>query len=274
MAFFRGDVFSYALDKMTSLNVFLPHDDLPRLQVDKPMRTLVLLHGLQGNASFWSRYSSIERYAQAHNIALIMPEGEMSMFVDMKHGLDYGEYYGKELKKIVGQLFNVPTDREHYSIAGFSMGGYGALRLSLQYPEEFSHCMCVAGAFMLGGEKHLTELKNWQESDIRPSPYDPEYELQRTFKKSCEAAYGIAMEPSPETDLIQLAKSAVESGKELPKILMTSGTEDFLHDVSLEYSEYFNSIGLKHELHTWEGDHCWKFVDESMRDYISFFTEA
>lgn len=65
MAFFRGDVFSYALDKMTPLNVFLPHDDLPRLQVDKPMRTLVLLHGLQGNASFWSRYSSIERYAQA-----------------------------------------------------------------------------------------------------------------------------------------------------------------------------------------------------------------
>ena len=274
MAFFRGDVFSYTLDKMTSLNVFLPHDDLPRLQVtDKPMRTLVLLHGLQGNASFWSRYSSIERYAQAHNIALIMPEGEMSMFVDMKHGLDYGEYYGKELKKIVGQLFNVPTDREHYSIAGFSMGGYGALRLSLQYPEEFSHCMCIAGAFMLGGERHLTELKNWQESDVRPSPYDPEYELQRTFKKSCEAAYGIAMEPSPETDLIQLAKSAVESGKDLPRILMTSGTEDFLHDVSIEYSKYFNSIGLEHELHTWEGDHCCKFVDETMRDYIGFFAD-
>lgn len=273
MAFFRGDVFSYALDKMTSLNVFLPHDDLPRLQVtDKPMRTLVLLHGLQGNASFWSRYSSIERYAQAHNIALIIPEGEMSMFINMKHGLDYGTYYGKELKEIVGKLFNVPTDWEHYSIAGFSMGGYGALRLSLQYPEEFSHCMCIAGAFMLGGEKHLKELREWKGSDDRPVPYDPEYELQRTFKKSCEAAYGINMEPSPDTDLIQLAKTAVESGKELPKILMTSGTEDFLHDVSLEYSEYFRSIGLEHELHIWSGEHCWKFVDESMRDYIDFFT--
>lgn len=79
------------------------------------------------------------------------------------------------------------------------------------------------------------------------------------------------MEPSPETDLIQLAKAAVDSGKELPKVLLTSGTEDFLRDVSVKYSEYFRSIGLEHQLHTWPGEHCWKFVDESVRDYISFF---
>ena len=126
---------------------------------------------------------------------------------------------------------------------------------------------------MLGSEKHLIELREWQESDVRPAPYDPEYELQRTFKKSCEAAYGIAMEPSPETDLIQLAKAAVDSGKELPKILLTSGTEDFLHDVSVEYSDYFRSIGLEHEFCKWSGEHCWKFVDESVRDYMEFFTK-
>ena len=191
----------------------------------------------------------------------------------MLNSLDYGIYYGKELKSIVRQLFNVPTDREHYSIAGFSMGGYGAMRLALQYPEEFSHCMCISGAFMLGGEKHLQELKDWQESDVRPAPYNPDYELQRTFKKSCEAAYGIDMKPSPESDLLQLSKAAIASGKELPKFLLTCGTEDFLFHVSKEYSEYFNSIGLEHEFHTWSGEHCWKFVDESVCNYISFFTE-
>lgn len=81
------------------------------------------------------------------------------------------------------------------------------------------------------------------------------------------------MKPSPETDLIQLAKAAVDSGKELPKILLTSGTEDFLHDVSVEYSDYFRSIGLEHEFYKWSGEHCWKFVDESVRDHMEFFTK-
>ena len=84
MSFFRGDVYSYALDKMTPLNIYLPHDDNRRFRVDKPQRTLILLHGLEGNHSYWNRYTSVERYAQRRNLALIMPEAEMSMYSDMK----------------------------------------------------------------------------------------------------------------------------------------------------------------------------------------------
>ena len=92
MSFFRGDVYSYALDKMTPLNIYLPHDDNRRFRVDKPQRTLILLHGLEGNHSYWNRYTSVERYAQRRNLALIMPEAEMSMYSDMKCGLQYGQY--------------------------------------------------------------------------------------------------------------------------------------------------------------------------------------
>lgn len=272
MAFFRGDVYSYALDKMTSLNLYLPHDDLARCQISRPMHTLVLLHGLQGNNSFWFRYSSVERYAQEHNVALIMPEAEMSMYVDMRRGLDYGTYIGQELKSIVSSMFHVPTDRAHYSVAGFSMGGYGALRLALRYPEEFGRCMCISGAFMLGGEEHMEHLRAWRDPGRKPT-YDPEEELERTFKKAGVGAFGEELACLPENDLFSLAKRAVDEKAELPRLLLTCGSEDFLLNVNRSYARYFASVGLPYQFESWSGDHNWKFVDESMERYFSFFTE-
>ena len=146
MAFFRGDIYSYELDKMTSLNVYLPHDDLARCQITKPMSTLILLHGLQGNNSFWTRYSSVERYAQEHNIALVIPEAEMSLYADMRCGLAYGRYIGEELKQIVQAMFRIPTDREHYGIAGFSMGGREALAIGILRPDLFGYVGSIAAA--------------------------------------------------------------------------------------------------------------------------------
>ena len=60
MAFFHGDIYSYALDKMTPLNVYLPCDDNRRFLVDRPQKTLILLHGLEGNSSYWGRYTVFE----------------------------------------------------------------------------------------------------------------------------------------------------------------------------------------------------------------------
>lgn len=95
------------------------NDDNRRFHVDKPQRTLILLHVLEGNHSYWNRYTSVERYAQQRNLALIMPEAEMSMYSDMKCGLQYGQYIGEELPELITKMFRINTDREHLSIAAY-----------------------------------------------------------------------------------------------------------------------------------------------------------
>ena len=272
MAFFRGDIYSYELDKMTSMNVYLPHDDLARCQITKPMSTLILLHGLQGNNSFWTRYSSVERYAQEHNIALVIPEAEMSLYADMRCGLAYGRYIGEELKQIVQAMFRIPTDREHYGIAGFSMGGYGALRLALCYPEIFGKCMSICGAMALGSEAHLSELRVWRDPGQK-AYYDPDEELMRTFRKSSVSAYGPELPCLPENDLSQLTRAAVQTQVSVPQILLTCGTEDFTYGDNCRYDALLTELGIPHQFYTWPGEHNWAFVDESVCQYLRFFAE-
>lgn len=271
MAFFRGDVYSYALDKMTPLSVYLPHDDTLRCQASQPMRTLVLLHSLEANNSYWPRYTSVERYASEHNVALLIPEAEMSFYTDMEYGLDYGAYIGKELKSLVERMFRIPTDWEHFSIAGFSMGGYGALRLALLYPEEFSNCLCISGALMFGSRGHLNQVAAWRDSG-NDGAYDMYYELDKTFYKSYRSVFGENFVYKCKNDILSLAEKAVASNISLPDIVMTCGREDFLYQVNESYHKRFQTIGLAHKFFTWDDMHNWKFADESVQHYIPYLS--
>lgn len=271
MAFFRGDIYSYALDKMTPLNIYLPYDDNRRFGVDKKQKTLILLHGLEGNYSYWNRYTSVERYAQTRNIALVMPDAEMSMYADMKCGQKYATYIGEELPKILNEMFRINTDRENLYIAGLSMGGYGAVRFALSHPETFGKCASFSGALMLGGKEHLEELRNYKEPE-NTGEYIEMDEINRSMYYAAIGAYGETLEYKPENDVLWLAQKAVESKAQLPEMLMTCGTEDFLYEINLRYSAEFEKLGVKHKLETWSGVHNWLFWEESIKKYIDFFT--
>lgn len=270
MAYFKGDVYSYELGKMTPLEVYLPYDDKRRFLVDKPPKTLVLLHGLGGNYSYWGRFSSVERYAQKNNLALVMPDAGMSMYSDMIYGQNFEKYIAIELKEIINNLFKIETDREHYYIAGLSMGGYGALKLSLKYPDIFGKCGSFSGALMIGTKENLSDLSRWVDSK-EPEEYCEEYEIQKGLYKGCKAAFGEKLIYNEEEDLFCLARKDKKLKKVLPKILMTCGTEDFVYDINKKYSKWLNELDIKHEFHQWNGIHDWKFWDESIRDYIDFF---
>ncbi len=272
MGYFRGDIYSYALDKMTPICVYLPWDDNRRFQVSRRQKTLILLHGLEGNCSYWGRYTSVERYAQERNLALIMPEAEMSMYADMRCGQRYASYIGKELPQILGQLFRLNLGREDLSIAGLSMGGYGALRAALSHPELFGRCASFSGALMLGSREHLEKLRQYQDPG-RGEDYIEMEEIDRSMHGAALGAYGSDLAYLPENDLLWLAEQAVQSGKELPRLLLTCGTEDFLYGVNQAYADRFRELGIRYQWKEWPGIHNWKFWEECIRDCIDFFCE-
>lgn len=272
MAFFGGDIYSYALDKMTPINIYLPYDDNRRFLVDRPQKTLILLHGLEGNYSYWNRYTSVERYAQERNLALIMPDAETSMYSDMRCGQRYASYIGEELPEILGNMFHLNLERENFCIAGLSMGGYGALRMALTHPETFGKCASFSGALMLGSKSHLAELRGYRDPG-QSSQYIEQKEIERTMYCGALGAYGEKMVYEPKNDLLYLAEQAVLSGKPLPEILLTCGAEDFLLEVNKAYSDKLNMAGLENRLEVWNGVHNWLFWEESIRDYIDFFVE-
>ena len=272
MGFFRGDIYSYALDKMTPIHIYLPYDDNRRFLVNKPQHTVILLHGLEGNYSYWNRYTSVERYAQSKNLALIMPDAEMSMYADMHCGQRYGEYIGQELPELLKNMFQLNMDREHLSIAGLSMGGYGAVKAALQHPETFGRCASFSGALMLGSTGHLDILRKWKDPG-RKETYTEMEEIERSMYYGAKGAYGENFTYHPENDLLHLADQLIKSGTPPPKFLFTCGSENFLFQINRQYTETFLQLGIGNSFHTWPGAHNWLFWEESIRDYIDFFCE-
>ena len=148
MAFLNTHFFANSLGMCTRCNVLLPD----RPQADRPIPALYLLHGLSDDETIWMRRSSIELFANRYYLAVVMPCGDRSFYSDLPNGSNYFQYVGEELPSLMESYFHLRTDREGRFIAGLSMGGFGAARAALTYPE------CYAAWGSLSGMVDLTPM--------------------------------------------------------------------------------------------------------------------
>ena len=96
--------------------------------------------GAGGTDYTWTRYTSLERYAESCNLIVLMPNIDFSFAMNMANGLPYQTYLAQELPALARQMFHVDFPRENIAVAGQSMGGFGALHTALSAPEIFGAC--------------------------------------------------------------------------------------------------------------------------------------
>src|SRR5690349_9975630 len=139
---------SETLGLLSSLYVLLPQRPLAEAQ-NKPrkkLRTLYLLHGHSDDHTAWQRYTSIERYAEGLNLAVVMPAVHLSFYNDMAHGGRYWQFISEEVPALVRDTFPLSARREDNFVAGLSMGGYGAFKMALTHPGRFAAAASLSGA--------------------------------------------------------------------------------------------------------------------------------
>ena len=245
MSLFNGSVYSQSLGMDTGLCVVLPYDR-PVENQQYPCKVVYLLHGLGNRCDTWLRGSTVEVMAKEKGIALIMPEVQRSIYTDMAHGLKYFTYVSQELPKLCSRIFNISTKREDTFIAGLSMGGYGALKCAMTYPEQYSAAASFSGAVDL----------SWIRENL-PDAFDVE-EMRGIF--------GMNLEMKPQSDLRYLAEKMSKLSKdEQSKIFMTCGRQDYLYPSNIGFRNYMNTLPIPFEYMEWDGDHNWKFWEESIK---------
>ena len=103
MAVIRSEYFSQTMVGFRSFTAVLPIDLPPadgarRCYVPGPWPTLYLLHGYAGGRNDWLRNSPIEELAVRYGLAVIMPDGDNSFYLDNPEtGVYCGEMIGREL---------------------------------------------------------------------------------------------------------------------------------------------------------------------------------
>ena len=138
MALLTCHVESEVLETSTTFSAIVPQDE-----ASPPV--LYLLHGITDDHTAWSRYTSIERYADEAGLAVVMPSAFNSFYTDEVHGHGYWTFVSEELPRLVRCLFRVSDRPEHTFAAGLAMGGYGAVKLALTYPDRYAAAASLSG---------------------------------------------------------------------------------------------------------------------------------
>ena len=150
MAFLQIQFFSASLNVASTVNVILPEANqgigMGVSKDERPPKVLYLLHGYSDDHSIWMRRTSVERYAANHNLAVIMPAVNHSFYCNEVYGEKYWDYISDELPRTMRRFLRLSEKPEDTYVAGLSMGGYGAMRLALTYPEHFAGAASFSGA--------------------------------------------------------------------------------------------------------------------------------
>src|SRR6266508_1521884 len=204
--------FSETLGLLSSMHVLLPQRPLvdARNKPRKKLRTLYLLHGHSDDHTAWQRWTSIERYVEGLNLAVVMPAVHLSFYNDMTHGGKYWHFISEEVLALVRDIFPLSSDRKDNFVAGLSMGGYGAFKLALTYPDRY-----VAAA-SLSGAVDINEV-------VREKKDDP---ANKSWLEEMRTVFGdLSKVPGSKHDLFTLAKK-VSKGSIKPRLYQCCGTED------------------------------------------------
>ena len=253
MALIQVNFVSQTLFRTVTMNVILPVDKFglrgAPVPDARPYRTLYLLHGLLGNYTDWVTGTRIQRWAEARDLAVVMPSGDNAFYVDRPASRNcYGEFVGRELVDVTRRMFPLSARREDTYIGGLSMGGYGAIRNGLKYHDTFGAVIGLSSAL------HIFE------DDRRQSIVDYE-------------AMGFGpLEKARDTDMNPrvLIRRLVESGAPLPRVYLACGTEDSLLPSNRLYRDLFREAGFDLTYFEGPGGHEWDFWDDQIRRVLDW----
>ena len=87
MALFSVDFYSKSLFRPVNFKLFVPNDVPPEMKMgntyyERPTKILVLLHGYNGGNLDWALYSNASEISSKYNLAVILPSGENSFYLD------------------------------------------------------------------------------------------------------------------------------------------------------------------------------------------------
>jgi putative tributyrin esterase len=256
MALIHCHFFSQVLGLMATMSVILP--DLGPLEAgvaSKNLRTryptLYLLHGLSDDHTVWQRRTSIERYVEGLNLVVVMPAVQRSFYTDMETGGQrYWTFISEEVPAVARHFFPLSEDRDENYVAGLSMGGYGAFKLALTYPERYTAAASLSGTL---------DVVRFAQADQAAG--------QNVLKHVFGETEALADSPN---ELFHLASQLVEQGRSRPSLYQWCGTEDFLYADNVHFREHAESLDLAVTYEEGPGEHDWSCWDTQIQRVLAW----
>ena len=282
--------FSQALGVRKHLAVYLP----PSYARDATRRFPVAyyLHGLSGSETDWLSRAAIDVIADSLAAAgtpemiIVLPDGDDGWYTNWVDPIpyracadttrnestnrycvqqaNYEDYIARDVVEFIDSRYRTMADRAHRGIGGLSMGGYGAMILSLRNPEVFSAAASHSGVVsaMYSGPKPFAPPARYA------STVDELRALGSSFWNRYMRFYGSDLERWRAGDPARVAERLKQANRPIPALFIDCGREDGLVDQNRALDWELTRLGIAHKYAEWPGAHTWRYwaahVPESM----------
>jgi len=224
---------SAALNRDMPYRVVLPTNMSP----GQKLPTVYLLHGGGGGFHDWTNYSDVAQFAE-RGMILVMPEGGSSYYINSatEPRDRYENYIVYDLIADVQSRFPAADDRSQRSIAGVSMGGFGAIKLALSHPDLFAFAAGISPAI-----------------DVPSRPYAEKRASQWKRHSAIFGAWG--SQTRRNNDPFVLARSATPDN--MPYIYVSCGDQEGLLASNKQFAALLAQRHFHYEFHSVKGGHDW-----------------
>lgn len=236
-------------------NVVLP----PGYETEKQSRfpVLYLLHGLSGSYQDWAKRTKLIEYAAERRLIVVNPEGGDGFYTDSatQPNAKYESYIVQELIPEIDKNFRTVAERRGRAIAGLSMGGYGALKFGVKYPESFALAASMSGAVAAASYRTTDELpvSDWLKKPILAAFGAPENQTRK------------------ENDLFKIfGELPPEKIAASPFFYLDCGIEDQLKllEPNQRLAQILVARKIPHEFRQLPGKHGWDYWNRQVEEVL------
>lgn len=219
---------------------------VPEAAAEHPLPVLYLLHGYSGSHTAWQGITDLRPLSETYSMIIVCPDGENSWYWDSPKNPDvrFETFVAAELPAWVDARYPTVARREGRAIAGLSMGGHGAMWLSVRHRDVFG-----AAGSMSGGV------------DIRPFPDG--WQMKEQLGELSE---------NPEVWDAHTVMTQVDSLRDGDlEIIFDCGYDDFFFGVNTALHEKLRALGIQHDFVIRPGGHNNAYWANSLPYQMLFF---
>lgn len=215
---------------------------------------IYLLHGYGGDENSWLNRCDVEhimdsltRIDAVPASIIIMPEARNSYYIDdYLHRFKMGTYFIQEFIPSIENQYRVAHGSQNRLIAGLSMGGYGAVILSMKNPGMFGTCISLSGAVRTDSILVGLTQKTFERY------YSP---LLGDSLKGIDRITSHWLQHSP----YHLMNDSLATFYQQQRWYFDCGMYDFLLPANEALHQLFLNYTIPHEYHMRIGKHQWEY---------------
>ena len=258
---------SAILDTDIRYSVLLPKDYFEN--DDRRYPVVYMLHGYGDNQNSWNgdwlhardRISALES-AGLEDMIYVYPMGYQCYYVNRYDGsFSYMDMFARELVPHIDATLRTIPDRQHRSITGYSMGGFGAYVIAAKHPELFL-CSAPLSMSFRTDQQYMTEsASGWNNQwglNFGGKGEKGEARLTDYYKEHCP--YYVFNEENRQA--LETVKWYFTCGDDEEQLLIAN---DSLHVI-------LRDRNFRHEYRVNNGAHTSKYWMDALNEVLTMFS--